>query len=289
MKKLLSAAAVAMALSGSAYAAPFYLNTGIDYSTTDFGQVNSTSTSMKNEFTVLYQSYSVITDTDANGLDTGDSILTDAGLGVGRPLTSNLFTGFDPNQVFGANSNNGLNGSDAGAYAISFKIVGLAGTVAVTGAGIVLPSYGPGLLEMYITFDGTTFTNFMDINITGAFADGLGTLMLGEADFTTVDPSYNNLFHSGDKSCLGSSGFYDIWSNCGPTSLGPMKIQFVSHFDTGLHTTAFTPISPTEYEIKSSHDGSGTFNIPEPGTLALLGGSLMTLVGFARRNRKNQA
>jgi hypothetical protein len=291
MKKSILAASLLLA-TGSVSAAPFYLDAGTNFDgviAPGADKVCDTCTSMKNEFTVTYESQTTVTDLDANGIDAGDSVSTDAGLAVGS-LTNNQINGFLPNESFGSNSNNGYGSSN---WLISFSITGLNGVVSgINDQGdldptndVTLLDYGPGLLQLYITFDGSTFNNFMDVAIKGGHTDGVGTSLVGSADFTNVDAGYNDLFHSGDHKCLGSDAFIDIWSNCGEGAGTDLAINFVSHFDTGIFVTDFSAIDQTHFLVTSNHDGSGTFSVPEPGTLALLGGSLLMMGRFARRKQ----
>lgn len=277
MKKSLLAASILIA-AGNVSAGSFYLDPGVDYSATDSDQVCATCTSMKSQFTFQYESVTDINDLDANGIDSGDTLVTTAGLAVGG-LGENNVTGFTPNEVFGANSNNNY-GDD---WLMSFSMSGLSGVVTgVTGAGVPLFSYGPGLLELFVTFDGSTLINFMDVTILGGTSTGLGIEMVGVADFTNVDGTYNNLIHSGDADCAGSTGFFDIWTNCGEA----MPISFFADFNTNVTTSDFTDNGDGTFSVASNHDGSATFSVPEPGTLALVGMSLLMMGGMARRSKK---
>jgi hypothetical protein len=283
MKKSLLAMSVLLA-AGGASADPFYLDIGTNYGPAG-DQVCPTCTSMKDEFTFTYESSTTIFDTvNDNAIGAGDLLSTDGGLAVGgfnlAGLGNNQVNGFNPNEAFGTNSNNGYGPN----YLISFSVSGLGGIVnGVTGSGVPTFTYGPGLLEMFVTFDGVTFNNFMDVEITGGGATGVSTILLGKADFTNVDAGYNDLIHSGGTTCLGSDSFFDIWTNCGTGT----DIQFFASFDTNIFVSDFTydAVSDT-FSLTSNHDGSATFSVPEPGTLALLGGSLILMGGMARRNKK---
>jgi len=287
MKKTLLAAAL-FATGGSAFAGNFYLDPGVNYdapvTAPAMDKVCDTCTSMKDEFLFVYDSQTTIFDFDANGIDAGDGVSTNGGLAVSgfdiTGLSTSAITGFTPNEAFGANSNNGYGGSN---WQVSFSISNLLGTVTgVTGADVPLLAYGSGLLELFITTDGVTFNNFMDINVAGAVTDGVGTLMGGTADFTNVDAGFNDLFHSGDKTCNGSDSFFDIWTNCGES----MPIDFIGHFDTAVHVADFTNNQDGTFTVETNHDGSGTYNIPEPSTVALLGGSLLLMGAMSRRKSK---
>lgn len=282
--KMISGAAMLVA-AAAAQAGPFYMNIGTDYGNTGLagGKVCATCTSMKDEFTFLYQSKTTIfdtADTAANAISAGDLLTTDAGLNVTGDLSKNQFNGFNPNETFGNNSNNGY-----GAWVVTFKLSGLAGQVTdVTGAGVPLFAYGPGLLELFVTKDGVNFNNFMDIKITGGGATGVSTILVGDADFTNVDAGFNNLLNSGEYSCGSSSGFYDIWANCGAGALKGIKIGFQSSFDTNVSISQFQyNAANDQFSLTSNHDGSGTFNVPEPGTLALAG---LALIGVATARRR---
>ncbi|MBT9590414.1 MAG: PEP-CTERM sorting domain-containing protein [Thiobacillus sp.] len=280
MKKSLIAASLLLA-AGSVSADPFYLDVGTNYGPPG-GQVCPTCTSMKNEFLFTYESSTTIFDTvNDNAIGAGDLLTTNGGLAVGG-LATNRITGFNPGQVFGANSDNGYGAN----WLMSFSVTGLNGVVTGVAGGVPQFTYGPGVLELFITFDGTTFNNFMDIAITGGGATGVSTILTGTADFSAVDAGYNDLLHSGSQTCLGSDSFFDIWANCGPTGL---DIEFLASFDTNIFVSDFTyNPGPDNFTLTSNHDGSATFSIPEPGTLALLGGSLMMMGWMGRRRNNNK-
>lgn len=293
MKKSLLAVSLLMA-AGSVSAEDFYLDLGVNYDglTAPAGNKEcDTCTSMKDLMLFEYESRTTILDLNTDGvISAGDAVSTDGGLSLGGKgvgaLVDNQITGFVPNETLGAESNNGLN-SD---YALSFQIDDLTGVVTgVSPLGVPELAYGPGsMLELFITFDGTTFNNFMDILIDGAVATGVSTAMTGRIDFTTVDAGYNDLFHSGDHTCAGSDSFFDIWTNCGEGGGEALSIDFMASFDTNVFVSDFTSLGgvPEVFQVETSHTGSALVAIPEPNTLALMGGSLLMLAGIARRRRK---
>lgn len=278
-------AALALAGMASANAGLFYLDIGTNYGPAG-GQATPTSTSVKNSIQYKYDSNTFIADTDSSGtISVGDLLTTTAGLAVNGVTMANLNAGnngignFLPQQVGPNQSNNGYGTN----WYIGFSATGLQGMVTGVNGGVPMFAYAPtGQIQLYVTTDFTTMTNFMNIDITGGGATGVSTILNGKVDFTGVTASnaLKNIFHSDTTTCGGLSGFFDIWTNCG----NDMSISFASTQDTNVMASQFNAV-PGGFGISSNHNGSATFDIPEPGSLALLGLALAGL-GMTQRRRK---
>jgi len=298
MKKKLLSIALAT-LSTAALADPFYIDNKVDFGGTDTGQVNSTSTSLKTQLTYQYDSVSVVTDSAAPaGLSAGDPIVTNGGVAVGTVANNNV-TGFTPNEVFGANSNNGY-GTD---WLLTFGFTNLSGVVQTYTPGSELTiAYGAGgTFNLYyldtnpltpgIGSAPTAAENFMNINVLGAVSTGQGVSLFGNVDFTGTSTakladgvtSVQTLFHSGSTTCGTDNSFFAIVTNCGIDQ----SIQFVADFNTDALNINIVDNGDGTLTLTGKHDGSARFDakVAEPEMLALMGGAFL-MFGAARRNKK---
>ncbi len=122
----------------------------------------------------------------------------------------------------------------------------------------------------------------MDLIVTGSDLDNNSNLLInGTLDFTGVAAAYVDMFNiQGGPSCAGDITF-DGLAACNP----PMDFSFV--IDQNLNAPVFESFDPQTgiFTVGGNHDGSLRFDVPEPGTLFLLGSALFGMAGAARRKK----
>lgn len=272
IRKILGTTVLFLA-AGSVNASDFYIDNGANFAadTDTPTKVNDNSTGVKEQMTVKYQSSTDFFFGGNGVLDVGDSIVTQGGLAVGGPA-ENLVTSLNPGQVgiFG-NADNGFNTD----WFLSFSFTDLTGTVNGFDGAFPTVSYTGGTINFLYSDTGANWVNFMDLIVTGsALIGGANLDVFGNIDFTTVDGGAPvGLFHD---AATGLS-FYDIW-----LAGGSSVLSFNIDQNTDPNEAVFSDINGG-INIKTNHDGSVEFNVPEPATLALMGIGLIGFGGASRR------
>ena len=279
MKRLITAAIVALSFTGIATADPIYIDVGSDFGGNTNTAAGSTTTGWLDQLSILYTSASEITDTDGNGfLSAGDTILSTGGIlnssfsGLGD-LSSNLVNGFEPEQtIFGGPSNNGF-GLSTG-WGLTFGFDDLAGFW--TGAGM---AYTSGTISMYY-YDGTMssvsdFVRLFDLSVSGGGDTGTATVLAGTLGNFGSASSVNGV-DAGDvfNTALGS---FEDYTNEAPNN----NVYFAASQDT-------QPLTGLNFvngvaAIGGTHNGSINFQVPEPTSIAILGLGLLGFAGVRRR------
>jgi len=297
MKKLLLASALALTTS-VAVADPIFIDVGQDFGGNANFAVDTNTTGWVDQLTHLYQSSSTVVDLDdsfnfvdaSTLLTDGDSITTNGGFVDGdlSSVSTNLITGLNPSQTtFGGPSNNGINGS----WGLTFQIEDLMGTINGDGAGQYL-DYTSGTISFYY-FDSsmaatTDFIELFTIDITssgltasGSFVRGnltdFGTDLVGLGGDAVLAGNVFNLQQGGFKDYAESTPDADLairsLIDYNTEDLEDSDITFLG-FDADLHAVV---------ALAGLHDGSVSFNVPEPTSLAILGLGLLGFAGSRRR------
>ncbi|MGD7034398.1 PEP-CTERM sorting domain-containing protein [Methylotuvimicrobium buryatense] len=242
-------------------------------------KVNPTSTGIKDQADISFQSQTLVNTTNPGSLTVGDTIVTYAGLIAAstnitaQSYSNNLFTALLPTIPDSANNRFG------DAWYLTFRTTNLSGVI----SGLSDPlrpevSYSSGTIELLFSTDLANWSNFMNLNVISSTYDTANNLnIVGNIDFTGVDTTYSSLFHKVD-----GISFYDNWLD---GDANPISFSL----DQNLGAPTITPIDANTIKLSGTHGAQLYFNtVPEPATLGLLGMGMLGL-GVAKQRKKLKA
>ena len=271
MKKLLTATLVSLAFAGTASASQFFIDVGVDYdaSSTAPTAAGGTTTGWKDELAVTYRSDSVVTDTTPDGiLSNGDTILSAGGRVVGNLDGANLVTALTVSETLtGGPSDNGYGDN----WELAFRFTDLAGTFSSAAGNFV---YQSGNID-WVLIDATNGV----FNEVALFTTSISssTVLSGNQIFTGTVSNFGT-------GSVNGVDVGDIFNVAGGSfgSGSAVSFRIDANTDTTTIPTTFASNGGT-FDIGAQHDGSVTFDVPEPASVAILG---LGLLGFAASRRK---
>lgn len=289
MKKLLTASMVALSFAGTVSADPIFIDTGVDFSagTTTGAMGSTTTTGWFDSLGFAYSSESTLTDADGDGtLTVGDTIVSNAGMSIGTTVDDILNTNADSLQLLGFDDKNGFwdaNGTPtAGQWGITFGFDKMVGVLTNTGF-----QYTSGTINLF-AFDAKAIVDAHSIG--GLSADISSALMpLFNLNIASGGDTGNSTVFTGNVinfNPAATTNFNIGYGTASKTfkqaSILPGGLQFTTSNDTqGFFPTSFNGNS--SLVVSGQHDGSVTFNVPEPASIAILGLSLLGFAGARRR------
>ena len=258
-KTILGALAVSSVMaSGSALATPFTIDVNA-FDTSPFPGTDGV-TGLIHQLGLNWSATSVFTDDNGvAGINAGDSVL-DTGFG-----SINSYLDANAQALSGFEANEGVGGS----HLLRFDYTNLVGKVVATDGGNgILAKYTAGQINVY--YDNTP----------GAVPNNDGLAMT--LDVFNSTGTIGNLILFSKVSYVNPNTFFFN----GVTDWNDLTVAITSRLDFNLDPLPLTQIGNTnQYTRTATLDGSASFNVPEPGVLALMGLGLVG-IGFSRRNKK---
>ncbi|MBU1308833.1 MAG: PEP-CTERM sorting domain-containing protein [Gammaproteobacteria bacterium] len=295
--KIKALALVASLLAAPVIAQPIYIDIGANYGGNANKAAGSTTTGLLEELQFNYNSWSTIQDNNGDGIGVGDIITSTGGLkGSGFNNFAGLFgnnsiSSFLPQQfgAFGPSNNGYKNG-----WELSFGFDNLVGVLDAFG-GVQWQS---GTISFYATTDVSQcaisnntncFTQLFDMEVTSGGNIPSATILSGYlTNFNEID-SINGVL-AGDifniKPGPTGQSFLDMHKEL---ALKGQQQAFNFKVDQNVAAlpapVSYDPVTKTYTLAPALHDGSISFSVSEPTSVAVLGLGLLGL-GFSRRNKK---
>lgn len=279
MKKLITATLVSLAFAGTAIADQIYIDNGFDYGGNNINTAaGDTTTGWKNSLTFKYNSNSVVTDEDFNGLDIGDTIISAGGLIGSETINNNLITGLIAAESFGTGPSDNEYGSSN--WVLSFRFDDFMGTF--DGTDFI---YTSGTIDMFL-FDGQNGGLSNEIQ--------LFSMDLVKHVATSGNHVYNGKMSNFGSDVVNGVSAGDIFN----IAYGSSSISFEDYAMLAGENVRFRLDQNTDkvdensleqigntnrFELSGQHDGSIEFQVPEPTSLAILGLGLLGFAGSRRR------
>lgn len=295
LKKLGLAVAIG-SFATAAMAEPFFIDVGTDF--------NSDGDSLTGDINELGYSGTLATsfyfgNPAANGTPVFDTnVLPQFGFTAGNftaidgstPVTLKNVTAFAErnidslNPLFGGAQTERFGLDNGWSLAYNYE---LNGAVNLAAGGVEFTS---GFFDVFFTaLDGDGLPTGGEIQVakilvTGSDVQAANLNIFGEVDYSWCAPACGAFVENFFNDSASGESFYNIWSS----SVPPPTINFV--LDTNVN-----PPLPTVSQLvqipggplvrQTTLDGSVTFAVPEPGTLALLGAGLFGAGALRRRNK----
>lgn len=279
--KMLAAAAL-ITIGSAANASPFYLDNGVNYSNTGVKANGPTTTGIFDEANFRYNSYTTVTDTNGDGLfSAGDQVVGTGGLDkiLGQftnAFAENYVTSLTPSPA-GIGNPAGPAGNGFGAdWALSLGWDNLMGTVSAAG-GI---DYTSGTINLY--YQSTlvpALTPVLAFNVTSGGNNSIGQSVVLNGNLSVL---VNDLFFFADGKSFNDMALTTTIGVFGDLNTNPFYINGNKAPAAFIPANFFAVAGGTGI-VEGRHDGSVGFNVPEPGSLALLG---LGLVGLAAARRR---
>lgn len=288
MKYVFAILAVAASSSFSAHADPIFIDVGTDFGGNANKAAGTTTTGWKESLAISYQSASIITDSNNDGVfSIGDTIVSSGGLEVGG-IGNNQVTALISDELGGGPSNNGYKND----WALTFGFSDFVGTF--NGFDFI---YSSGTIDFmyYNTISGVT-THLFDLVLTGPSAsqpgnqvyrgvvDNFAVGLLNGRDASDV---FNIMDDGGDIKEFDSlplDVYFRIAQNTdgvNDSTVDDINAQFNGVAGATADIGVFDHNGLLEFDTKD------TTSVSEPTSLLLSALGLIGLAGASRRRSRN--